>query len=254
MAEDAEHAQAAAPQVAQGEPAVLHDGDSAVFGRIEDMRHARYIEIFLAGLEASTGNLVAACYNTMYTKAGVPASKDTAPQALVEGIDFNELKTQYGLLGASLNGPKIWTPDWSEARIGRVRDFNGIKAPWVAQLNMQKAGAVADTTPYEPMTIARDSRLGWSKGNTVMILDDAEGNSWVMKGFQLGLEPRFDYDDLLANGAGYFKHLPAGWVFRVATLERELIETPENGVAVIMADEFFNVYDKAGAPQMNFKP
>jgi hypothetical protein len=239
---------------AQNEPAPLRDGDGAVFGRIEDMRHARYIEIFLAGREATTGNVVAACYNTMYTEAGVPPSRDTAPQALVEGIDFDQLKTQYGLLGASLNGPKIWTPDWSEAQIGREREFNGIKAPWVAQLNMTKAGAVSDVAPYEPMTIARDSRLGWSAGSTVMVLDDAEGNTWIMKGFQLGLEPRFAYDDFVANGASYFESLPAGWTFRVTTLEQELIETPEGGVATIMADEFFNVYDKTGAPQMNFKP
>ena len=88
-----------------------------------------------------------------------------------------------------------------EAQIGAERDFNGIKAPWVAQLNMKKAGAVADVAPYEPMTIARESRIGWNKGTTVMVLDDAEGNSWIMKGFQLGLEPRFTYEDFLANGA-----------------------------------------------------
>lgn len=254
MTKPATHAQADAPQAALAEPAVLRDGDGAVFGRVNDMRHARYIEIFLAGREAKTGNVVAACYNTMYTKAGVPASRDTAPQALVEGIDFDKLKTEYGLLAASLNGPKIWTPDWSEVHIGWERVFNGITAPWVAQLDMKKAGAVADVTPYEPMTIARDSRLGWSTGSTVMVLDDAEGNTWVMKGFQLGLEPRFTYDDFLANGASYFKTLPAGWTFRVTALEQELIETPEGGVATIMADEFFNVYDQTGAPQMNYKP
>jgi hypothetical protein len=239
---------------APDEPAVLHDSDGAVFGRIDGMHQARYIEIFLAGREAKTGNLVAACYNPMYAKPGTLASKDLAPQALVEGIDFDKLKTEYGVLGASLNGPKIWTPDWSEAQIGKERDFNGIKAPWVAQLDMKKAGAVADVTPYEPMTIARDSRIGWNKGTTVMILDDAEGNAWIMKGFQLGLQPKFTYEDFLANGASYFKNLPAGWKFRVTTLEQDLIETPEGRVATIMSDEFFNIYDKTGPGQMNYKP
>jgi hypothetical protein len=72
----------------------------------------------------------------MFTPKGIPASKDTAPQALVEGLDFAKMKTDYGVLGASLNGPKIWTPDWSEMEIGVERDFNGMKAIWVAQLNM----------------------------------------------------------------------------------------------------------------------
>ncbi|MFZ0530543.1 MAG: hypothetical protein WAL91_08415 [Propionicimonas sp.] len=238
---------------ALNEPAVLHDSDGAVFGRINGMHKARYIEIFLAGRQAATGNLVAACYNTMYLSGGIPESKDTAPQELVAGIDFEKVKAEFGLLGASLNGPKIWTPDWSEAQIGTVREFNGIAAPWVAQLDMKKAGAVADVTPYEPMTIARDSRLGWPKGTTVMLLDDADGNSWIMKGFQLGLEPRFTYEDFIANGAGYFTSLPDGWAFRVTTLEDELIETPVGGVATIMADEFFNIYDKTGPGQMNFR-
>jgi hypothetical protein len=239
---------------AASEPEVLRDSDGATFRRVDGMHQTRYIEIFLAGREAKTGDLVTACYNPMYTEAGIPASRDVAPQALVEGIDFEELKAEYHLLGASLNGPKIWTPDWSEAMVGKVRDFNGIKAPWVAQLDMKKAGAVADVAPYEPMTIARDSRMGWNAGSTVMILDDAEGNAWVLKGFQLGLEPTHTYEDFIADGASYFEHLPAGWSFRVTTLEQDLIETPEGGVATIMADEFFNVYDMAMPGQMNYRP
>ena len=239
---------------APGEPAVLSEGDGAVFGRIDGVHRARYIEIFLAGSEAKTGNVVAACYNSMFTTAAIPDSKDVAPQALVEGIDFDKLKTDYGLLAASLNGPKIWTPDWMEAKIGKERDFNGIKASWVAQLDLKQGGAVADVTPYQPMTIARDSRVGWNKGADVMILDDADGNAWLMKGFQLGLQPKFTYEDFLANGASHFRNLPAGWKFRVTTLEQDLIETPQNGVATIMGDEFFNIYDKTGPLQMNYKP
>lgn len=235
------------------EPAVLRDKEGAVFGRLDGVHGTRYIEIFLAGREARTGNLVAACYNSMFTKEGGPRSKDAAPQTLVEGIDFDKLKTELGLLGASLNGPKIWTPDWIEAEVGEERDFNGIKASWVAQLDMREAGDVADLKPYEPLTIARKSRLGWNKGSTVMVLDDAEGNAWVMKGFQSGLEPKFTYEDFLANGASYFKDLPRGWKFRVTTLEQDLIETPEGGVATIMSDEFFNVYDQSGPAQMNYQ-
>ena len=236
------------------EPAVLRDSAGATFKRVEGMHRVRYIEVFLAGREAKSGKLVAACYNPMFTADGIPASKDTAPQTLVEGLDFAKLKQQYGLLGASLNGPKIWTPDWAEADVGVARDFNGIKTAWVAQLDLKQGGAVADVTPYEPMTIARKSQLGWSKGTTVMILDDTEGNSWIMKGFQLGLKPKYTYDEFMSAGAGNFKKLPPGWKFRVKKLEQDLTETPENGVATIMADEFFNIYDKTGPGQMNYKP
>jgi hypothetical protein len=55
-------------------------------------------------------------------------------------------------------------------------------------------------------------------------------------------------------GASIFKKLPAGWQVRVKTLEKDLIERPESGVATIMPDEFFNVYDKNGPGMTNYKP
>ena len=53
------------------------------------------------------------------------------------------MKQEYGLLGASLDGLKTWLPDWSKADVGVERDFNGIRAPWVAQLNMGDKTGVA---------------------------------------------------------------------------------------------------------------
>ncbi len=234
---------------------VLNDGVNAKSVRVENMHLTRFIEIFLATPDPKTGKLVAPCYNTMFTPDGIPASKNTAPQELVEGLDFAKMKQEYGLKGASLNGPKLWTPDYTDIEMGAVRDFNGIKAAWVAQLNMgDNAGGVEETTPYKTVTIDRKSELGWRKGTTVVLLDDAEGNTYILKGFQLGLKPQFTYEQFVAAGQSNFKKLPAGWKFRVKTLEKDLIETPENGIATIMADEFFNVYDKTGPGMSNYKP
>jgi hypothetical protein len=47
-----------------------------------------------------------------------------------------------------------------------------------------------------------------------------------------------------------FKKLPPGWKFRVKTLDKDLIEIPEGGVATIMPT-FFNVYDKTGRGMTN---
>ena len=233
---------------------VLNDGVGAKYMRVENMHQVRYIEIFLAARDAKTGKLVAACYNPMFTANGIPASKDTAPQELVQGLDFARMKQDYGLVGASLNGPKLWMPDWSEVDAGVVRDFNGIKAPWVGQLNMDKGTSVGESTPYKPMTIARKSGIGWNKGTTVLLLDDAEGNTWIMKGFQLGLAPKYTYEEFVAAGQSQFKKLAPDWTFRVKTLEQDLVEVPVTGVATIMPDEFFNVYDKTGPGMSNYKP
>ena len=238
-----------------GRPTVLSDGADAKHRRVDNMHRTRYIEIFLAAKDPKTGKLVAACYNTMFTPEGIPVSRDTAPQGLVEGLDFEQMKKKYGLLGASLNGPKIWLPDWCEVETGVIRDFNGMRAPWVAQLDMgDNTGGVAESAPYKPMHIARKSGVGWNKGTTVLLLDDADGNTWVMKGFQLGLNPTYTYDEFVAAGAALFKKLPSGWKFRIKTLEKDLIERPEGGVATIMPDEHFNVYDKTGPGMTNYKP
>ena len=236
-------------------PKVLADGVGAKSGRFDQLHQTRFIEIFLAHRDAKSGKLVAECYNSMFTAKGIPASKDTAPQVNVEGLDFAKIKTDLGVLGASLNGPKLWLPDWTEIDMGVERDFNSIKASWVAQLDMgDNAGGVAESTPYKPMSIARKSGLGWNKGTTVLLLDDAEGNTWIMKGFQLGLKPKQAYEQFVAAVACNFKQLPPGWKFRIKTLEKDYIEVPVTGVATIMPDEFFNVYDKAGPGMSNYKP
>lgn len=239
--------------LAEPEPAVLSDGDHAVSKRIENSHLVRFIEMYLAGIDPDTGDIVAECYGT-YANPDVPADKDTAPQAIVAALNMDEIKKQYGVLGASLNGPKLWIPDWYEVEVGEVREFGGLKAPWTAQLNMGKNLSIHTIKPYEPQTIARKSAINWNKGTEVMLIDDADGNTWIMKGFELGLKPQHTYDDFMAAGADNFKNLPEGWKVRVVTLKEDNLEIPETGVATIMADEFFNIYDKTGPGMSNSKP
>ncbi len=243
-----------AQKATPAEPKVLRDGDGAKFKRFDNMNQVRFIEIFLAGREAKTGKLVAACYNTMFTSKNIPASKDTSPQALVQSLDMEKLKKEYGLAGVNLNGPKIWLPDWVEVQVGVEREFNGMLMGWVAQLALGDKGGIGEDTPYKPMAIKRTSKWGWNKGSKVVILDDPAGNAWILKGFQLGLTPKYTYEEFIAAGQRNFKKLPPGWKFRVTTLEKDVIEIPVTGVATIMADEFFNVYDKTGPGMTNYKP
>lgn len=246
---------ASAPALAQDAPgpapAVATDGVGAKSIRADNMHKVRFAEIFLAHRDAKTGKMVAEVYNTSLFPNATSTSRDTAPQAWAEGLDFDKIKSEFGVLGASLNGPKLWMPDWIEVQNGVVREFNGRKVPWVARLNI---GGVPESVPYKPITIERDSGIGWSKGTTVLLLDDAEGNTWIMKGFQVGLKPAYTYEEFVAAGQGQFKKLPPGWKFRVEKLERDLIERPQGGVATIMPDEFFNVYDKTGPGMSNYKP
>jgi len=73
-------------------PAVFGDGTGALSRRVDNTHKARYIEIFLAAREPSTGQLVAACFNTMYASKAIPASQDTAPQASWSRVSMSARK------------------------------------------------------------------------------------------------------------------------------------------------------------------
>ena len=234
-------------------PQVLHDGDDAKVTRFDNMHQTRFIELFFAVRDPNTGKMVAPCFNTMYTSNKLPESKDTSPQAVVESLDLEKIAKEYGVAKVMLNGPKIWMPDWVEVAMGTERSFDGLTAGWVAQLNLPESGNI-EGQPYEPMQIARTSKWGWTKGTKVALLDDPEGNTWILKGFQLGLDPQQTWEEFLAKGAGNYKNLPPGWKFRVATLEQDVIEIPDNNLATIMTDELFHVWDKTGPGMTNYKP
>lgn len=238
--------------LAEPKPEVFSDGANAKPKRI-NMRRMRYIEMFLAGIDPATGDILAACYGT-YANPDILADMDSAPQALVERLNMKQIADKYGVLGASLNGPKLSIADWWEIDVGVARQFGDFSIPWTAQLNLGKGLDVNDVKPYEPKTIARKSAVNWNKGSTVMVLDDPAGNVWIMKGFQLGLKPQRTYDEFMAAGPTNFKQLPPGWKARVVTLQQDNLEKPEGGVATILSDEFFNVYDKTGPGMSNFKP
>ena len=172
-------------------PAVFGDGVGAKYRRFDNPHQVRFIEVFLANPDPATGNIIASVYNSLFTSQGVPASKDSAPQATVEGLDFDEIAEEFGVLAASLNGPKL--SDWIELNVGKERDFNGLTAAWNAQLNLGSNPGPESAAPYSPTTINRKSSLGWNKGTTVMLLDDPEGTTWILKGFQLGLKPQRSY-------------------------------------------------------------
>lgn len=238
--------------LAEPKPEVFSDGENAKPKRI-NMHRMRYIEVFLAGIDPSTGDILAECYGT-YANPDIPANRDSAPQALVERINMNEIKEKYGVLGASLNGPKLSIADWWEIDVGAIRQFGDLNIPWTATLNLGRNVDVNDVKPYESKKIARKSAVNWNKGRKVMVLDDPAGNVWIMKGFQLGLNPQHTYDEFMAAGPDIFKKLPPGWRARVVTLKQDNLETPEGGVATILSDEFFNVYDKTGPGMSNYKP
>ena len=243
----------ASQQTTPAEPKLLADGIGAKTKRFENMHQVRFIELFFGTRDPKTGKPVAPCYNTMYSTKAIPASKDTSPQALVKGLDLEKIAKEYGVAKVMLNGPKIWMPDWVEVAVGKEREFNGMTFGWCAQLNLPESGNI-EGGAYEPMQIARTSKWAWTKGTKVALLDEPDGSTWILKGFQLGLNPQQTWEEYLAKGEASYKKLPPGWKLRITTLEKDVIEIPDNNLATIMTDELFNVWDKCGPGMTNYKP
>jgi len=228
------------------------DSAGATLERFENTRGTRYTEVFLIGGNALTKNIRANVYNT-YGLNDMERTGDSSPDAMLAKIDLEALKEQYDVLGVFVNGPRLWTLDWIEVPSGVRRDFNGLKAAWVAQvdlsgLDLEKKGGTA----YKPTTVERKTEFGFVKGEPVFILDDPEGRSWVMKSAGLIVDSHQTYDRLESLGD---RLEPApGWKFRVRALDEDLILRPEAGVAGIVQDELGDTYDLAGPGYSNYKP
>jgi hypothetical protein len=232
--------------------ALPDDGAGATLKRYDNTRATRYSEVFLIGGDPATMNLQANVYNT-YGLNDMQHTGNSSPDAMLAKIDLDALKREYGVLGAFLNGPRLWTLDWIEVPSGAQRDFNGLTAAWVGQvdlsgMNLQQKGGTA----YQPTTIERKTEFGFNKGKPVFILDDPQGKSSVMKSAGLIVDPDQKFDQLTDLGSR-LKPAP-GWKFRVQVLEEDLILRPESGVAGIVQDELGNTYDLVGPGYSNYKP
>jgi len=229
------------------------DGANAKVMRFDNMRDMRYAEVFLIGGDALTHNLEAAVYNT----TGLNNREDprnTCPEALWAKVDPEKLKKHYDVLGVYKNGPRHWTMDWVELPVGAERDFDGLKARWMAKVKLPKDMDVKKkgSSAFKPTTVARQSHMGFEKGKPVFILDDPEGNPWVMQAYSLIVDPNLTYDSLASLGSKL--KLPPGWKFRVKVLDKDLTIRAVNGIAHIVQDDLENTYDLCGGGSSNYKP
>ena len=136
--------------------------------------------------------------------------------------------------------------------VGHERDFHGLHARWVMWLDVPKQMRKHESVAYQSISGKRDTQLGINKGSPAFILDDPDGNAWVMKSAGLIVDPAQTYDSLKDLDS---RLEPApGWSFRAVELERDLVLTPNDGAVKITQDELGNTYDRAGGAYSNFKP
>ncbi len=172
-----------------------NDGAGAKLNTFKETYGHRYTEMFLIGGNAITKNLEANVYNT-WGLNGSDTTGDSCPAALLDKVDVKQVKEQYGMLASFKNGPRMWTLDWIEVEMGKELDFGGMKARWVNWLDLKGISTEPGAADYKNITVTRHTHFGFNKGTRISVLDDPEGNPWVMKSFSLITFPDQKFDEI----------------------------------------------------------
>jgi hypothetical protein len=221
--------------------------------KFEGLMGSRYTEILLVFGNAVTHKFVAGVYNTLGLNGANPAGGgDSSPAVILDKIDMTKVKEDNGALSTVKNGARLWTVDHVGVRVGKEREFQDLKARWVMWFPIPDALREGKDLSYAVMHAHRDTSMSIDKGSRAYILDDPEGNSWVMKSASLIKDPNQKFEDLKDLGSRL--KLPPGWKFRSPILEQDLVFMTDNGKTMITQDELGNTYDRTGGPYSNYKP
>ena len=211
----------------------------------------RYTEILLVFGNALTGDYMAGVYNTVGLNSS-DGKGDSSPAAILDKIDMKKVKKNHDALSTVKNGPRLWTIDHLGVKTGTMRDFQGLNAHWVMWFPIPDEIRKGEDLSYAVMHAKRDTAMTIWKGSRAYILDDPQGNSWVMKSASLIKDPDQKFEDL--KNLGSRLKLPPGWKFRTLILNKNLVFTTDNGKTMITQDKIGNTYDRVGGPYSNYKP
>jgi hypothetical protein len=244
---------AIAGSVLAGCASLPDDGKDAKVMHFDNLRAMRYCEVFLIGGDAVTHDLEAVFYNTTdLNNAQNP--RDTCPAPVWEKVDPEALKKQYHVLGVFKNGPRHWAMDWIQLPVGAERNFDGLAARWMGEVQLPKNVDLKKkgSSGYHPTTVARKSEMGFKKGEPVFMLESPDGMPWVMQAYSNIVDPNLSYADLQTLGT---KLKPApGWKYRVKVLDQDLTIRAVNGHARIVQDDLENTYDACFETACSYKP
>ncbi len=194
-------------------------------------------------IEGRPPNLVVQIYNTSGTVPCTPAKFGP--------IDAKSLAKKIGADAVIKNPTRWWLMDsmWLYDA-GETRDFDGVKATWMAKLNLNAGQMKEGGKPfasYKPTVVARHSKFLWLKGSQVYLLRDPDGKAWIMQAYTNLVDKTLTAADLPKLG-GKLKVAP-GWKYEVKTLDQDLTYIPPASTGYLthaVADDLQNVYQGCG--------
>ena len=215
-------------------------------------RDVQYCEVWLFTGAAETG-IWGTYYNTSLLNNAAD-KMDTCPADAWAKVSVEKLKETWDVIGVYNNGPRGWTFDSVEIPVGPVVTFEGIETRWwgAGQLPKGVELKVAHMTPYHALKSHRKSTFTFEAGKPLFILDDPEGTPWVMQAYGKIIDPELTYEGLAKLAEKI--NPPAGWKYRVATLDTDLVISTPQGYNWIVQDELQNTYDACKEDACNVKP
>src|SRR5271167_4235893 len=202
-----------------------------------------FCEILL--IQGKPPDIAASVFNT--------SGASDCPPDKFDAIDPKALAEKLHVDAVFKNARRHWMMDelWMYTA-KETRDFDGVKATWMATLPIKGAlsglGGAEKFPAYAPSPIQRVSKYLYKKGSQVYLIKDTDGHTWVLQTYTTKVDPTMTVEKLPGLGSMY-KELPAGWKFEVKTLGKDLTLIPpadKNHMAHVMADEFDDVYEGCG--------
>jgi hypothetical protein len=199
--------------------------------RVEGLRGKRYCEVLLARIVA--GRLNAEVWNSY--------GLNDCPDAAWRALDAATIKTERGVLAALLNGPRYWLMDAIEKKPAGERQTSTF-----GTIEMFRAASVdlgpppPNLAPYTERVVARETVFEYSKGAEVYEIVSTDGKVYVMQSYSQQSNAGLSEADL--PGLATQLKLPAGWTYRVRTLDSTLRVLAPNGDATVVQDDFSNTY------------
>ena len=181
-------------------------------------------------------------YNTSGQERCMPGTLDP--------IDAEALAKKIGARKVVKNPTRYWLPDqlWIYDA-GEVHDFDGVKATWMAKIELKgvKMGEHGKPFPaYTPAHPSRHSKYAWKAGSEVYLLRDPDGKAWIMQAYTDLVDKSLTIDGLRDLGSKL--KLPPGWKYEAKTLDRELTYEPvaPGYTAYFISDDLQNAYQGCG--------
>jgi hypothetical protein len=198
---------------------------------IDDVRGVRYGEV-IAVFERA-GRFEAEVFGTQFL--------NDCPQELWDSLRPGDLAAELGALFVKLNGPRHWVIDGIGQKVNTLepvrREFNGLAMRRLAVIDLHNGST---TSPYTQNHVRRGVVFFYDAGKPVYELVAPEGVTYVMQAYSLAVDAGTNEATLVT--LGHRLTPPAGWSFRVRTLEEELVVDTTHTVAIVLQDEFEHSY------------